>query len=275
MACHGLCGTANGIKDESTEPFYIPGLFVSRTKERWAAGLGLYIPYAGGGSSYQNFQGTPFDLETFAGWFCFTLSAAYKISERLAGGVDMSLYVGMLDMKSFDPSTGAVMESNYDSFSGYWRYIGLMYKLTKELSIGLVARSPVPIEMDGKLKVSGTELDSEARFTIPATFTLGLGYQPQRNLAIGIFGWYRLYGTMDDLTFETAGVKNEMKTFFHDGWVVGLGAEYQVSTRSTLRAGMKYDQSATEKEGLNPTFCDVDFVIPNFGMAYNVIDTID
>ena len=38
---------------------------------------------------------------------------------------------------------------------------------------------------------------------------------------------------------------------------------------------MKYDQSATKKEGLNPAFCDVDFMIPKVGIAYTVTDAIE
>lgn len=85
---------ANAITDKSKVPFYIPGLFISKTCDDWAFGFGFYVPYAGGGTSYDNFQGSPYDLETLAGWYCFTLSTAYKLHPDLSIGVGVSLYGG-------------------------------------------------------------------------------------------------------------------------------------------------------------------------------------
>jgi len=58
---------ANSIEDNSDETFIIPGFFASKNFGNWALGIGGYIPFAGGGALYENFQGSPFELKSFAG----------------------------------------------------------------------------------------------------------------------------------------------------------------------------------------------------------------
>jgi hypothetical protein len=70
----------------------------------------MYVPYAGGGTAYQHFQGSPYDLETFAGWGGLTFASAYIFGPNLAAGIGLSLYGGTLKMKSYDPNMHAVVK---------------------------------------------------------------------------------------------------------------------------------------------------------------------
>ena len=48
--------TEDSKTEESNDPVIIPSLFISKTYENWGVGFGFYVPFAGGGTAYDNFQ---------------------------------------------------------------------------------------------------------------------------------------------------------------------------------------------------------------------------
>ena len=75
---------------------------------------------------------------------------------------------------------------------------------------------------------------------------------------------------MDKITFTTAGVEREAKTYYRNCWTIGLGSEYRIGDNLTIRAGIKFDQSATRDTGLNPATVDVDLITPSINIAYDM-----
>jgi long-chain fatty acid transport protein len=266
---------ADSITDKSSQWTFIPGFFVAKAYDNYAVGFGFYVPYAGGGAEYEHFQGSPYDLSVFAGWGCFTFSAAYKLRPYLAVGAGLSIYGGLLEMESFNPSLFAVTKSDYSGLSGYGGHVGLMYKPTDTIGIGFVARSSIQVNMDGTVEAANVKQDSKVSFTMPSSYTVGLGYQPNKNFTVGLAFWYRLYSDTSEMIFKTAGVESSMKTYFKDSWLVGIGAEYIINNKFTVRGGLKYDQGSTKKEGLNPAFNDIDFLLPSIGIAYNITKSME
>ena len=147
--------TEGSDTDESGEAVINPGFFISKRYENWAFGFGHYIPYAGGGSAYENFLGRGYDLELSAGFAAITPAIAYKLRSNLSVGVGISMYMGGMEREE----DGVEME--YDGIAGYGGHIGFMYKPTEKWNIGFTARSPIPIEMDGEVKIAGLKYDSE------------------------------------------------------------------------------------------------------------------
>jgi long-chain fatty acid transport protein len=268
--------TADAVTDKSNEPFCLPGFFAARTfDDTWALGMGFYVPYAGGGTAYQSFQGSPYAFETSAAWGSLTFAAAYKLQPNLSVGFALSLFGGLLKMKSFDPNLHAVVESDCDGISGYGGHIGLLYKPADMLSIGVIARSKVKMQMDGTVRIAGTPVDSEVEFRLPSSYTIGIGYKPNKHFAIGLTAGYRLYGDMPELIFKSSGVESFIDTYFKNAWLVGMGAEYIISNKWAIRGGLKYDQSSTKKEGLNPALVDVDYWVSCIGIAYNITESVE
>ncbi len=272
--------SADSITDKSDEAFIIPGLFITRRFDSWAFGFGAYIPYAGGGTSYDNFQNWGLDLESFAGWFAFTPAVAYRISENLSVGMGLSLYKGEMEGKnSYDPDKVPVMtemKSEYDGISGYGGHIGFLYKPTDKFGVGFTARSEVPIEMDGEVKVPGFKFDSEVEFTFPYSFTLGFGYEPCSNLTLGLSFYYLLWNHMDEMKIKTEGQSTvNDPTGYKNSWNIGLGMEYRTNAEFIFRAGLKYDQGATKVKWLDPRSNDVDKLTPSIGIAYKINKSVE
>lgn len=270
-------------RDESNPIFIVPGFFLSRTFEDWAFGCGFYTPYAGGGTEYDNFQDTQYDLEASAAFPAITLATARKLSPNLSLGVAASMYLGIMEQDLFNPDifgtgdSGKVV-SEYDGLAGYGGYIGLMYQISEVWTVGLVARSAVPIEMDGEEKIDGIKYDSEIEMKFPYSFDLGFGYKPDPKLTLAMALSYRLWGDMDEIKVRIKGYKNpknDMPTRYKNSWFAGVGMEYKVSDTLALKSGLKYVQGATKDEGLNPATNDVDLWNPTVGVAYNITDTVE
>src|SRR5574341_1553091 len=147
-----------GAVFESHEKPVVPGLFAARAFDRFALGFGYYIPYGGGGTAYQDFMGTGVELKSAAGVQAFTAAAAYEITPHLAVGGGVSMYVGVVDTRAprtiSQPVPALVeYESEYNGRSGYGWNLGVLYKPTDALSVGVSVISPSSIRMDGEERV--------------------------------------------------------------------------------------------------------------------------
>ena len=131
-----------GALFESNEKFPVPGLFAARRFDRFALGFGYYIPYGGGGTAYQDFMGTGIELKSAAGIQAFTPAAAYAITPSLSVGAGVSMYVGVVDTRAPQTISQPVpalvdYESEYNGRSGYGWNLGVLYKPTDALSVGV------------------------------------------------------------------------------------------------------------------------------------------
>ena len=262
--------TEGSVTSQSTEATFIPGLFISRRYEDWAFGLGYYVPYAGGGSQYNNIVKTGYDRESSAGFAAITPAIAYRLRENLSIGAALSIYMGQMERKK----NGIKME--YSGLAGYGGHIGLLYKPADKWRVGFMARSPASVEMDGKVKIAGIKHDSKMEFLLPASFYLGFGYQPNPRLTYSLTVSYRLWGQMDDITTRTEGLgKIKEKTDYRNTWGVASGIEYWITHDLALWTGCIYLQGGTKARGLDPEDCDVNMLDPNLGFAYKITESVE
>ncbi len=267
---------ANSITDEGDDVAFVPGFFISKTYENWAFGLGFYVPLAGAGMNYENFQKSGLDLESWAGFSAFTPTVAYRISSNLSIGMGLSLYMGRMMDKFFIPPPGpGAVKTEYEGYAGYGGNIGLMYKPTEKLGIGFSIISEVEVDIDGDETEAGVKNDSEAEFTLPYNFKLGFGYKPNSDITLSFAINYQLYGSMNKITIKTDGkASNVVPTNYDNCWDVGLGVDYRINQDFTILGGLKYSQAATEAQGINPR-TDVDFLEPMLGVGYNISDAYE
>ncbi len=260
-----------GIKDESETDTILPGFFISKKYDNWAFGFGNYLPYASGGSTYKNFQGSQYDVKGGSGYMALTQAVSYKINPNLAIGAGFSAYYAFMAAEYL--VQGSEFELNYKGISGYGLHVGIMYKLSRELGLGFCVRSPVDIEMEGETTIgSGGKLDSEMEFTLPYYFTFGLGYLLNPKTTIGFDICYMLYGDTDKKTVKIDGLAPMRgKTEYTDMWRISLGMDYQINQKSSFMAGIKYNEHSTKAPGLD-TGTDVRAVPPSLIPSANDVD---
>lgn len=270
--------TENSITDKSDEPVILPSFFVSRASENWGVGLGFYVPYAGGGTAYDNFQNSGHDLECSMAFPAITLALARKVRPDLSLGVGMSVYLGSMERTNYYvPNLSLLLQtySEYDGLAGYGGHIGIMYKPTSKFSFGITSWNEITVEMNGEEEIGGIKRDSEVELTLPSVFSAGFAYTPSRHYSIGLSFFYYLYSDTDRITIKTAGAKRDTKTYYRNSWTVGLGSEYRMKDNLTVRGGIKFDQSATKDGRLNPATVDTDLITPSINIAYDISKTTE
>ncbi len=266
-----------GIRDSSETDTILPGFFISKKYDKWAFGFGNYLPYASGGSTFKDFQGTAFDVKGGSGYLAITSAAAYKISPDLSVGVGFSSYYAVMDAEYM---MGGKVELDYKGLSGYGVHASVLYKLNKEVSLGFCVRSPIDIKMEGDVtrqqdyySLPAGKYDSEIEFTLPFYFTLGVGYKPNSKITLGLDICYMLYEDTDEKTIKTDDgtptIDNE--THYTNMWRIGLGMDYKINSRFNYMAGIKYNEHSTKAQGLD-TGTDVDATSPVLIPSANDVD---
>jgi len=226
-------------------------------------------------------MGTGIELKSAAGIQAFTASAAYVIAPGLSVGAGASMFVGVVDTRApqtiSEPAPALVdYESEYNGRSGFGWNLGVLYKPTDALRVGVSVISPSSVRMDGKEQVEipafGASATSGSRIElgVPWYFAAGLGYKPSPPLTLGLSACWMNWSEQDEVLISHEGVDaaTRVATNYKDSYRVSLGVEYVASKRLTLRAGLKYQPGATEDEHLVPTANDVDLFVPSLGVGY-------
>ncbi len=284
---------ADTTKNESTEMPVIPGGFISQSFSRWAVGLGVYVPYGGGGVVYKSFfPATGDTLEASAGFFGVSAAAAVEAVEHyLSIGVTPTIYLGTMENKlnpMDDPSFQTRVVSKNSGFAGVGATLGLMSEpLPDRLKVGVTVRSPVKVKMDGTITTTSPALpqpyksDSTLEFLLPMEITLGVGATPIPKLTLGLTGSLIFHGLMDEIKTKTTmlsptngqevSVTTKAKTYYKNNFRVAFGAEYMFLDQLGARVGVSFIQSPTEDKGLVPTSNDVNQLIPAVGLAWKFV----
>jgi long-chain fatty acid transport protein len=244
----GLPGPATTIVSDSDEKVYaIPafGLSVPITSRPpfWRFGLAAY-GVTGLGVDY---RGTALDNPGFfggnpliAGEFTqlqimkFAPSIAFQPFDKVSFGLALHIDYSSLDLRhgsSFNYGLGAE--------------VGMIYKVTDNLSLGLTYVSPQNVEHENVLalgvELHKLELESPQQVGIGAAYTLF-----ENKLLLEA-----------DLKWLNWADANGYETFdWENQWVVGVGAQYKPIPKLALRAGYNY--------GNNPVKTHNGFVGTNF-----------
>ncbi|HRY83524.1 MAG TPA: outer membrane protein transport protein [Candidatus Cloacimonadota bacterium] len=223
-------------------------------------------------------------------------TVAYQITPKLSAGLGISLMYGMVEIQKIKPFTlpaplntmnpwYSPMTINLDGTGiGIGANLGLLYKATPALSIGLTGKTPSKLYMDGEaelylwlnsavsgmmgspdpIKSGGTD-DIKTEINLPGELAVGFSYKIKPNWALNLDYAYTLWSgldkatiTMDDsIMIMTSKIEEtELNFSWKDTSRVSLGTEYWMGVNA-LRAGMYFEQSAIPDETLSPTFPDI------------------
>ena len=285
---------AGTLKNESSEIPVIPGGFISQSFDRWGVGLGVAVPYGGGGVVYKNFLESGNTLEASAGFFGISAAAAVElVKQYLSIGVTPTIYIGAMENKANpQPGSDLRMVSENSGFAGVGGTLGIMSEVLKDkLKLGLTFRSPVKMRMDGTLTMTSAALpepmksDSTLDFLVPMELTLGVGVTPIPALTLGLTGTVIFHGMMDKITLTSTAVnpltgqeettETPSKTYYKHNFRLALGGEYMIIKQLGVRVGLQFIQSPSKDEGLVPTSNDVSQLLPSLGLAWNIVKFLE
>ena len=171
--------------------------------------------------------------------------------------------------------------------------VGAMYKINEKINVGAQFRT----RMDMKVKkgdasviyansvassMLGSTLDliNNANFAaqMPAPWVLGFGvsYKPIPRLTLALdarlTGWHA-YKTLDIdfLADQLEPYDQHILKDYKNAWAFSLGAQYAITDRCDLRAGLMTDLTPVNKECFNPETPGMTRIAPTVGFSFRPI----
>lgn len=271
---------------KSAEPAVIPGFFASKTFGNLGVGFGLYVPYGGATLKYKDYPVTGAELSMSFGAIALTPAIGYKLMPNLAVGLSASLYIAMMDQTMPEllftplPTLGKSVTTLSSTPAGYNANLGVLFKATDDLNLGVSIKTPAAMKISGKTKIStsdGTELasmDTDAKVTLPLYLAVGISDKVTKDLLLSFDFWYQMYSNTDKIVITTDGVDMETKTYYKNAFQADLGAEWKATDALTIRGGFKYVPGATEDDGItngSGLSMDNDEIVVCVGAGYDII----
>lgn len=264
----------------------IPQFFVTyQTNERLTIGFGVYVPYAGGGVEWSDGQLPIPALKSYLGVVSFTPTLSYQINEKLSLGLNINLYRATFELDTHVDMLGPMKTE--EKGSSLTAGLGLMYKPSERLTLGMSIRGPAKMTLTGKTTVNvevpqigniAMGLDSETEFNLPWDVEIGLSYRLSSKFLLTSSAQYTMWSTLDSLDktikdvpradLSTYDILQEEPMNFKDILIVRVGFEYNITGGLALRAGVGLDRAATPAEYLNFTNIDVDKFTLLGGIGY-------
>lgn len=188
------------------------------------------------------------------------LTGAMKVTDWLDLGVAADAEYTKARLSQAYPNLPSAAGLSPDAFSGLkgdgWNYgwtVGAQAHFDR-LTLGASYRSKMDHDLDGSVTVSGllgplaaanVNTNGSAHFTTPWIATAGLRYGLTDRLTLDAqiqrFGW----SEFDAITVNTPAGAQVLAQNYRDTTSGGVGADYKVSDRLTLRAGVQYDPTPT------------------------------
>ncbi|KUO62307.1 hypothetical protein APF79_07280 [bacterium BRH_c32] len=278
--------------------------------DEWFVGLGVNNQYGLGTKWQDNWGGRYLAVDTEIRSFFFTPVVAYKFSEQFSASVGLTYAYAdvkiIRNMPLADPVTGAARPDGQVKMEGdgtaFGFTAGILYKPTKELSLGLSYRSESKFDFEGDATTKPTTLDFvhplagkqsiplpngpiKAPLTTPQNITLGVAYVASDVLTLSADFQYIGWSSYDKLevTFEkydlaptVPGNQNVQSADrnYKNTFILRGGAEYTVSDVFTLRGGLLYDKNPVEDAYVEPTLPDADRIGFNIGFGYKFTENL-
>lgn len=182
-----------------------------------------------------------------------------------------------------------ILDGSSDLAVGY--NIGAMYDILPNLTFGASFRSKMEMKVaKGNASVSygnevaqkllGSTLDDisstnfAASMPCPYVLTFGLSYKPISRLLLAFDAQLNGWSTYRQLDIAFDGLPQfdqHLTKDYKNAWTYHIGAEYELTNRFDLRAGLMVDTSPCNKEYYNPETPGTTKIEPSVGLSFRPI----
>lgn len=255
--------------------------------DRFALGLSLTAPY-NFTTRYARDSWARYDaLETRLTTADLQATAAVRAAGWLDLGVAVDAEYSDARLQTASPNLSPTLPDGVSQLSGNgWDFgfvLGAQAHVAR-LSLGASYRSAVSHDLHGRLFVGGlagplaggnATVDGSARFRTPWIATLAARYRLTDRLTLDAqvqrFGWSKF----DDIRVRTSAGTQVLAQNYKDTTSGALGADYGLSPRLTLRAGVQYDPTPTPDGQRTARVPDGDRWMVAAGATAQVTDAVE
>ena len=278
--------------EQVSQIFYPSTFYLSHSlTDRVTLGFGFFSPYGLGAEwpkeNPLRYLGYKDDLKTFF----FNPAVGVRLTDNLSVGFGVSYIhstvkfwtVDLVDLtkyglKKYDVPSILDGSGNAVSFNA-----GLLYKGEKG-SVGINYRSRFDIKYSGDLTLDTSAmaglpvvfqpptLDSgSTTFRFPDIFGVGFAVNATEKLLLSADFHYITWSRYDEYVVDLNKLEDlEVGQFFSDSFLLRGGAQYTLSPRLALRAGIVYDQTPQPAATTDPLLPDADRLALTVGLGFNL-----
>ena len=287
-----------------SQVFYPSNFYLSYgMRDGLAFGLGIFTPYGLGSEWPVDWTGRRLSVKTDLKSFYINPSVSYKVAENFSIGAGISYIIGDVSLKfrvptysSLTPPTPSPRDGTANleaDGTGFGFNVGLMFKPTTDLSIGLSYRSLTDLEFSGEATFTDMQAlttyfpGGTGRTKLPLSSSLagGIAYDASEQLTleadVQYVGWAQYNELVVDLqegpAFPLTGkpLQGDMtsKKNWEDNFLIKIGGEYRLD-RLALRLGYLFDTTPQPEKSVEPMLPDADRNELCVGFGYKLSDNL-
>lgn len=284
--------------------FYPSNLYVSYgMRDGLTFGLGIFTPYGLGSEWPAEWAGRRLSVKTDLKTFYINPSVGYKVGDTFSIGVGISYVIGDVSLKfrvptysSLTPPTPAAKDGTASleaDGTGFGFNIGLMFKPTERLSLGLSYRSMTELEFSGDATFADMQAlttffpggTGTTKLPLPSNLVGGIAYGVTDDITLEAdfqyVGWSKYNELNVDLeegpAFPLTGrpVQSDLtsKKNWEDAFLIRIGGEYRLD-RLALRLGYLLDTTPQPDKSVEPMLPDADRNELTLGLGYQFSDNL-
>ncbi len=255
-----------------------------------SAGLAVYTPYGSSVAWDQNWAGAHLVNNIDLAAIFIQPTVSFKIEDVFSIGGGPIFVQGSVNFnRNISPNpvlgnTNVTLDAKGISASGY--NVGMMFKLTDKVTLGMDYRSEIIMEARGgkatydrnaiaNLNPAFTDGTFDADLPLPAEFTAGISYKPNDKWLFA-FDYnhteWSVYKALDITIYNQnpTPVLSENLRNYKDASSYRFGAQYKASQKFTVRGGYYIDESPVQNGYFAPETPRNDSVGYTGGFTYQI-----
>ena len=235
---------SNGGSDDTIERAYMPpyAYITTQATDKVWFGMGLYTRFGLGTEYDENWAGASNVYKAVIETYSANPNVALKITDKLSIGFGFEVMYAKADVRQ--KYLGQPLIIKTDSV-GFGANAAMHYQFNDQWSVGLTYRTSMKHQSQGDVDIKVASIsgaDQKLALTVPASTSLGIGYEPTKDLRLEFDAIYTEWSDYDSLEYSGQIDKTVTKDW-HDVWRVQLGVEYDLTDWMQVRGGLVWDQS--------------------------------
>lgn len=269
-------GTKNEMVDQLFTPINLYATY--HLTDDLNVGIGINNPFGLGTEWNDGWSGKFITQKVDLMSFFFSPTVAYKITDQLSVGAGFNYVTGNVKIQRyvsdpFDPHGKIDLEM---SGTGTGFSLGVLYKISEDISAGVSYRSSVKIDADGTAKFTPNRSaypagDASASLELPATAFFGLAYKAMDNLEFEADYQYVGWSSYKELKidFKKDGSSTISPKNYENTYILRIGGEYTMDELQ-IRFGYLFDNNPVQDKYTEPLLPDADRHGYNIGFGYRI-----
>jgi long-chain fatty acid transport protein len=270
----------DGRSSDMDDDVYFPSTFYlsHELNDRVALGLGFFSPFGLATDWDPRWEGRY--ISTFAEMTTYTVNpvVSFRITPRLslAAGVDFVWLDAELKNKiPAYPLADISQKFTGDDF-GTGFNLGLAFKVTDRVTLGLAYRSKVDLTVkgdtsfdlpDAALSPYFPQTGGTTDLTLPQQATAGISWQITDPLTVEVGVRWEDWSSFDKMAIEldqaigppgSSATEKTVLRDWHDTWAGNLGIRYRLNEHVALLAGYLYGENPVPNSTFDPSIPDSD-----------------